>query len=124
MQERRTDAVNLRQELGRSVRLPTETARFALLSLVDLLLTYLLLLQTHVRFVEANPVARFFINHWGPKGMVWFKAGMVALVITAAQIVAWKRPETAKWLLNFATLAVTLVVLYSAVLLARHGWIL
>ena len=97
-----------------------ESLRYVLVSVLDLFMTYLLLCQSEVRFVEANPIARFFIYGWGFKGMVYFKLGMVALVCVISQIVAQKRPRMAKWLLNWATVVVAGVVIYSLMLFLRH----
>ena len=73
----------------------------------------------HGGHFESNPIARFFINSWGPKGMVYFKFVMVAAVFVIVQIIAHRRVETAKKVLNFAIIAVGAVVTYSAVLYLR-----
>lgn len=96
-----------------------EFTTYILVSALDLFMTYLLL--AHGGFRESNPVANFFILHWGVKGMVYFKFGLVALVCTIAYIVGQHRPTTARRLLQFATLVVTAVVGYSLVLFLRHG---
>ena len=80
-----------------------------------------IMLRSNPKFVEANAVARFFLYGWGVKGLIYFKLGMVALVCVISQIVAQKRPRTAKWLLNWATLVVAGVVIYSLVLFLRHS---
>ena len=102
-------------------RLPLEheTVRFIFVSALDVFLTYLLITQD--RFHEGNPVARFFLNHWGMRGMIYFKFGMVAFVAVLAQIIARKQPETARKLLNLATVIVIFVLIYSLTLLVRHG---
>ena len=97
-----------------------ETLRYVLVSALDLFMTYILLRQSETRFIEANPVARYFIYGWGFKGMVYFKFGMVALVCAISQIVAQTRPRLAQWLLNWATLVVAGVVIYSLALFLRH----
>lgn len=102
-------------------RLPLEqeTVRFIFVSALDVFLTYLLITQD--RFHEGNPVARFFLNHWGMQGMIYFKFAMVAFVAVLAQIIARKQLETARRLLNLATIIVICVLIYSLILLARHG---
>lgn len=102
-------------------RLPLEreTARFIFVSALDVFLTYILIRQEH--FHEGNPVARFFLNHWGLRGMIYFKFAMVAFVAVLAQIIARGRLETARKLLNLATVIVICVLIYSLILLARHG---
>lgn len=102
-------------------RLPLEqeTVRFIFVSALDVFLTYLLIVQDG--FHEGNPVARFFLNHWGMRGMIYFKFGMVAFVAVLAQIIARRQLETARRLLNLATVIVICVLIYSLTLLARHG---
>lgn len=90
---------------------------FLLFSVADVVLTVALL--SHGGFAESNPVARFFLNGWGPKGLVYFKISLVATVCLIAQFIAFKRIETARRLLSFAVLAVAVVVAYSSVLYYR-----
>ncbi len=101
--------------------LQQEMLRYVLVSALDLFMTYVLLRQQGVHFIESNPVAGRFLADYGLKGMVYFKFGMVALVCVIAQIVVRRRPLVAKWLLNGATLVVTGVVIYSFALLLKHG---
>jgi hypothetical protein len=113
----------------RSLPLEHETVVFILVSALDVFLTYLLLSHseaglTTVRFVESNAVARFFLHGWGPRGMVYFKFVMVAVVTVIAQVIARRRIETARRLLNVATLIVGGVVIYSVMLFARHTTLL
>ena len=97
-----------------------EVLLFFCFSIADVMLTLKLLARRgSTQFVESNPVANFFIGHWGPKGMVYFKFVMVAFVFVIVQIIAHKRVETARKLLSFAILAVGAVVAYSAVLYMR-----
>ena len=70
--------------------------------------------------VESNPVARYFISGWGTMGLVWFKIGMVTLIVLATQVVATRRPGVAQLVLNGATLFVGSVVVYSAYLLLQN----
>ena len=102
----------------RSLPLETETTVYVLVSALDVFLTYLLLRRPH--FVEANVVARYFIDHWGMKGMVYFKFVMVAVVVVLAQVIATQRENTARRLLLFATVVVGAVVVYSVVLFLRY----
>ncbi len=97
-----------------------ETLRYVLVSSLDFFMTYIML-RSNPKFVEANVVARFFLYGWGVKGLIYFKLGMVALVCVISQIVAHKRPRVAKWLLNWATVVVAGVVIYSLVLFLRHS---
>jgi hypothetical protein len=100
-----------------------ETVLYLLLSIADLLITYFLLRQQGrgVEFVEANPVAREIIHHWGPRGMVYFKFGMVAFIVLITQIIARYRPFTARLVLFFAIAMMVYVVVYSVRLYAAHA---
>ena len=106
----------------RRLPLEVETTRFIFVSALDVFLTYLLISQEP--FHEGNPVARFFLNHWGVRGLVYFKFAMVAFVATIAQIIARKQLHTARGLLNLATLIVLCVLIYSLLLLYRRGGLL
>ena len=115
----------LRKIVGGELPLETETCRFVLISLLDLFMTFLLLYFSNRGMmrnvvVESNPVARYFISGWGTMGLVWFKIGMVTLIVLATQVVATRRPSVAQLLLNGATLFVGSVVAYSAFLLVQN----
>lgn len=115
----------LRKIVGGELPLETETCRFVLTSLLDLFMTFLLLYFSNRGMmrnvvVESNPVARYFISGWGTLGLVWFKIGMVTLIVLVAQIIATRRPSVAQFTLNGATLFVGSVVAYSALLLIQN----
>jgi len=115
----------LRKIIGGELPLETETCRFVLVSLLDLFMTFLLLYFSNRGMmrnvvVESNPVAQYFISGWGTLGLVWFKIGMVTLIVLAAQGVATRRPAVAQLVLNGATLFVGSVVVYSAYLLLQN----
>ena len=115
----------IRKLVGGELPLETETCRFVLISLLDLFMTFLLLYFSNRGMmrnvvVESNPVARYFISGWGTMGLVWFKIGMVTLIVLATQVVATRRPVVAQLVLNGATLFVGSVVVYSAYLLLQN----
>ncbi|HEY4262034.1 MAG TPA: DUF5658 family protein [Schlesneria sp.] len=112
--------VTIRDILG-TAAVQQETLLYVFVSSLDLFMTYILLSQSGGVFIEANPVARFFIAEWGAKGMVYFKFSMVAFVCVLAQIIARYRPRAARWLLLGATVLVSVVVVYSLKLLLQHG---
>lgn len=95
-----------------------EITLYIFVSALDVFMTYILM-RTGI-FQEGNPVARYFFDRWGMKGMIYFKFGMVAFVIVLAQIIATKRPRAAEYLFKFATLVVGGVVMYSLFLFFRH----
>ena len=97
-----------------SLPLESETVWFLFASALDVFMTYLLIRQPG--YTEGNPVAAFFINHWGIKGMVYFKFFMVAFVCVITQIIARNREDIARRILQFATVVVGAVVFYSLML--------
>ena len=101
----------------RQLPLETETTIFILVSAADIFMTWILL--STGGFVESNPVARYFLETWGKKGFVGFKMLSVTVVCVIAQIVALQKLELARRILNFGSVVVLLVVLYSVSLLLR-----
>ncbi|HID22856.1 MAG TPA: hypothetical protein EYP14_10720, partial [Planctomycetaceae bacterium] len=99
----------LRTLFGRDLPLERETALFIFVSALDVFMTYVLLRHSaegrtvHI-FTESNAIARYFLNHWGIKGMVIFKFAMVAVITVLTQLIAMRRLETARRLLTVATL--------------------
>ena len=73
------------------------------------------------QFTESNPVARYFISGWGVTGMVYFKIGMVFIICGLSWLIAQQKPQVARCLLGGATALVAFVVIYSLMLLLRHG---
>lgn len=109
---------------GDGLPLELETSLFVLASVMDFLMTWLLLNYEgggdHIEFVESNFVARYFLYSWGFNGLVGFKIATVSVVAVICQIIARHRIEVARRLLQFATVAAMVVVVYSVVLLFRH----
>lgn len=104
----------------RDLPLEHETTAFILVNVLDFFMTYWLLWTG--KFQEQNPIARYFLDNWGPvKGMLLFKLILVTTVCLISQIVATKQIRTARWLLNAGTVGVTLVVFYSLFLYLRHA---
>lgn len=89
-----------------------------LVSFLDFMMTFRMI--STGRFTEANVLARFFLDSWGPMGMLYFKMAIVGVVAVLAQVVACKNLTTARKLLNTATVVMALVVIYSLFLLL-HG---
>lgn len=111
-------ALDRLRRLGfRQLPLQNETTIFILVNVLDIFMTYVL-----IRFggVEANPIARFFLNRWGFAGMIFFKLGMVAFVTVLAQVIAVRKLQTARRLLQFGTVIVAIVVVYGLILFVQH----
>ena len=94
-----------------------ETLLFLLASLLDLALTWHLLLHQDIEFVETNPFARFFLYGWGLQGLVAFKLALVAFITLLCHVIAHFRAQTARRVMQFGALVVSAVVIYSIVLL-------
>ena len=92
-----------------------EVWMYASFGLADVALTYILI--GYYQHSEGNPIARYFIEGWGLKGMFWFKFGTVSLVLGIVHIVRQKQPRVALSLVRFGLFAVGLVVAYSLWLL-------
>lgn len=96
---------------------PQQLALYLVVSALDFIATKAML--EHGGFREANPIALYFLYGWGPRGLLYFKAAVTGLVCVISQIVATKHPRVARAILEFGTVVVTLVLLYSAWLLLR-----
>ena len=97
--------------------LELETALFLFVSMLDLLLTLVMLRSG--AFAEANPVARWVLRHWGLRGIIRFKVLFLVVICVLAQAVARRAPERAGWILNVGTTLVGLTVGFSLLLMAR-----
>lgn len=108
-------------------RLPleVETGLFILASALDVFMTRYLITHapagSHFSFVEGNPIARYFLDSWGPDGLTWFKFALVALVSVICQVIARRKIDVARRVLHFATVLVMGVVIYSVVLMVQHN---
>jgi len=110
---------SLKRLLTGHLPLERETSVFILVSMLDVFMTYILLRTGHFR--ESNPIADYFIRHWGSRGMIYFKLSMTAFVCVMAQVIALKKPPKAAFVLKLGTLIVAGVVIYSFTLLMRSG---
>lgn len=89
---------------------------FILLSLADLVLTRVLLVQSGGDIYEANPVASTIITQLGWSALTLYKLALVSLVSGIVLFVGHYRPVTARRLLLFACMLMTGVVTYSTYL--------
>lgn len=103
--------------------LESETTIFILVNLLDFAMTWWMLMHREMglgNFYESNPIARHFLDHWGVKGLLYFKMAVVAFVCVIAQIVATRREASARFLLIVGTIVVSAVVIYSLRLFLNH----
>ncbi len=100
--------------------LETETSVFILANMLDFFATYCLL--TIGGFHESNPIARWFLDGWGPvKGLLMYKLTLVTTVCLITQLIYLERPKVARGILIFGSIGVFCVVIYSVMLYLRHG---
>lgn len=109
----------------RGLRFETEISWFVLVSVLDIVMTFLALRfsaegRTTGTIVESNPVAHWFLARWGIQGMALFKLAMTALVVVIAEVVGRVRPVVARLLLWGGTLVVGAVVVYTIRILFVH----
>jgi hypothetical protein len=104
---RRTRAMNI------TMRFRGKLVLFALLSVLDFGFTYRLLHAGGGSVYEANPLANAWLQRFGWPGLALYKLLAVAVVAAAVLIIAFRRPRLGARLLNFACLAVSVVVVYS-----------
>lgn len=100
----------------RQLPLQSETSYFILINVLDIICTNALL-RSHA--IEANPLANYFLKHWGFPGMIAFKLGLVAGVCLVTQLIAVQNLKRAKQVLTIGCGIVGLVVAYSAIMLIR-----
>src|SRR5262249_6684265 len=96
-------------------------ALFAVLSLADLLLTWVLLRHSDGIVYESNPIANLFLNHYGWAGMVIFKFTDMLIVAWVAIVLCFFQPRVAQRVLSVACGIVGSVILYSSFLALEYG---
>ena len=109
----------LRVAATRPRPLQDETATFILANVMDIFATFILL---RIGGSETNPIARFFLDHWGFDGMIFFKMMVIAFFCIVTQFIADQNLSRARSLLRFGSTVVACVVIYSAVLIMIQLW--
>jgi hypothetical protein len=100
---------------------PTKLCLFLFLSLIDLFLTWRLLLQSHGQVYESNPIAEWWLSRYGWAGLVAFKMAMAVAVAVLTTAISLARPRTGGRVLAFACTALLLVVAYSCYVSSARG---
>lgn len=100
---------------------PGKLSLFTVLSFADLLLTWRLLEHGNGWLYESNPVAAWWLSHFGWPGMAAFKMTGVFVVAALTVVISRSQPRTGGWVLAFACSALGLVVLYSSSLAGLVG---
>jgi hypothetical protein len=94
---------------------------YAVLSLLDLVLTYRLMQSSGGHVYESNPIANAWLSKYGWAGLTAFKMASMGLVSMAAILISVRHPQMGARVLTFACSAVAAVVLYSCSLLNFFG---
>jgi hypothetical protein len=94
---------------------------FALLSLMDLGMTWLLLEGSNGHVFEGNPIAAWWLAELGWAGLVAFKLGLVVLIAGLVWTITARCPRAAGHFLTFACAAVAVVLIHSSVLAAQSA---
>lgn len=89
---------------------------FALLGASDFFLTWHLLGSGGGAVYESNPVAAWWLGHFGWLGLAGFKAATMLLAAALGVVVCLRRPAAGHRLLAFGCVALSAVVLYSGYL--------
>ena len=93
---------------------------FVVVSVLDAFMTWTLLTRHAGEIVESNPLALFFLNQWGFPGMLAFKTLLVSIVLVNYSIIVSYKEPVARRVVDFGTVVVNSVVLYSVFLLVSH----
>lgn len=104
--------------LTRHMRYPNSYAWLLLLSSMDIMLTWVILLFGGS---EVNPIAREVIDMFGLSGMIIYKFALIVFFICICEIVGTMRDSTG-WLLSKLSVIIACVpVCWAMYLLARHN---
>lgn len=109
----------LRILVGEDLRTLQASSWLIMFSLLDLLMTYVLLRQG-VNAYEANPIAQWWFARWNIAGMTAFKFLMVGLIISICEIIERHRPYVGQVVLWLGSAAAGLVILHGLRLYLHH----
>lgn len=104
--------------LTRHMRYPNTYVWLLLLSSMDIMLTWVILLFGGA---EVNPIARWIIDHYGLPGMIIYKFALIVFFISICEIVGTLRDSTGWLLSKFSVVIACVPVCWAMYLLARHN---
>ncbi|MEM6260060.1 MAG: DUF5658 family protein [Planctomycetota bacterium] len=122
-----TASVDVRSEQGkptvmglltRRMRYPNTYAWLLLLSCMDIMLTWVILLFGGS---EVNPIARGVIDLYGLPGMIVYKFALIVFFISICEVVGTLRDSTGWLLSKFSVIIACVPVVWAMYLLARHN---
>ena len=104
--------------LTRHMRYPNAYVWLLLLSSMDIMLTWVILLFGGS---EVNPIARKVIDHFGLSGMIIYKFALIVFFIGICEVVGTLRDSTG-WLLSRLSVMIACIpVFWAMYLLWRHN---
>ena len=105
--------------VGGHALLGNESLLLVVLSICDLLMTYVLL-RKGGHFYEANPIARWIFERWNIAGMTAFKFGLVAFIVILCEIIERRRPRVGRAIMLLGCIAALLVIVQGVWLYLGH----
>lgn len=104
--------------LTRHLRYPNSYTWLLLLSSMDIMLTWVILLFGGG---EVNPIARKVIDLFALPGMIIYKFALIVFFITICEIIGTMRDSTGWLLSKFSVIIACVPVVWAMYLLARHN---
>ena len=104
--------------LTRHMRYPNTYVWLLLLSSMDIMLTWVILLFGGS---EVNPIARKIIDLYGLSGMIIYKFALIVFFISICEIVGTLRDSTGWLLSKFSVMIACIPVAWAMYLLWRHN---
>lgn len=99
------------------VRYPNEYVWLVFVSTMDIIFTVLLIKYHDAH--EANPIAAFYLSHYGKMGLIVWKFCIIIFVIVACEIVGRSRDRTGRWLARVGVIISALPMLVSLFFVIR-----
>ncbi|MFK7790643.1 MAG: DUF5658 family protein [Phycisphaeraceae bacterium] len=108
----------LKHLLTRHMRYPNSYAWLLLVSSMDIMMTWVILLFGGA---EVNPLARWIIDHYGLPGMIVYKFALIVFFICICEIVGTLRDRTGRLLSKVSVAIGCVPVVWAMFLLARYN---
>lgn len=112
------DGLKLKSLLTRHMRYPNAYAWLLLLSSLDIMLTWVILIFGGS---EVNPIALWIIKRFALPGMIIYKFALIVFFICICEIVGTLRDSTGWMLSRLSVLIGCVPVVWAMYLLARHN---
>ena len=104
--------------LNRQMRYPNAYAWLLLLSAMDVMLTWVILL---LKGREVNPIANWVIKQWELSGMITYKFMLILFFIMICEVIGHMREPTGRFLSRVSVAIAMIPVVWSLYLLGRYA---